>query len=218
MSDRPQVWINLAPSLDGKLAQARKRARFVMSRHSEDPRRMDALRARADALITGATNVRADDPDMLPSRLRVVVTHDGEHLSPSAKFFDRSAGGEPIVAHAASMPAATRKTLGAAATLVELGATSVDVRALLEWLARERGCRTVICEGGGVMNAAFFAARAVDVLYLTIVPRILGGASAPSIVSGLGFEPDEIPDGRLVSCEQIGDELFLEYRLSWGVS
>lgn len=176
---------------------------------------MVVLRERADALVTGATNVRADDPEMTPSRLRVVVTRDGELLSPTARVFDRDIGGEAIVAHAASMPAASRRALGAVATLVELGPESVDVRALLDWLARERGCRTVLCEGGGVMNAAFFAARAVDVLYLTIVPRVLGGASAPGIVSGVGFEPDEIPDGRLVSCEQIGDELFLEYRFSW---
>ena len=179
---------------------------------------MQVLRERADALLTGATNVRADDPEMTPSRLRVVVTRDGDQLSPTARVFDRAVGGEAIVAHAASMPAASRRALGAVATLVEFGPASVDVRALLDWLARERGCRTVLCEGGGVLNAAFFAARAVDVLYLTIVPRVLGGASAPGIVSGAGFEPDEIPDARLVSCEQIGDELFLEYRFSWALA
>jgi riboflavin biosynthesis pyrimidine reductase len=71
---RPRVLCNFAPSIDGKIAPARKRRPFVMSRHGEDPRRMHSLRARGDAVVIGSSNLRADDPDLLPSRLRVVVT------------------------------------------------------------------------------------------------------------------------------------------------
>jgi hypothetical protein len=35
------------------------------------------------------------------------------------------------------------------------------------------------------------------------------------MVDGTGFLPDEIPDPRLASVEQIGDELFLRYEVSW---
>jgi riboflavin biosynthesis pyrimidine reductase len=91
----------------------------------------------------------------------------------------------------------------------------VDVLALLAWLQRERDCRVVLCEGGGVLNARFFAARAVDEVHVTVVPRILGGAGAPTMVEGDGFEPDAIPDARLASVERIGDELFLEYAFEW---
>jgi riboflavin biosynthesis pyrimidine reductase len=66
-----------------------------------------------------------------------------------------------------------------------------------------------------VLNAALFAARAVDELHLTLVPRILGGALAPSMVAGEGFEPNAVPDGRIVSCDQLGDELFLVYEFLW---
>lgn len=212
---RPRVMINIAPSLDGKIAPARKNAPFVMSRHTEDPTRMLALRARADAVMIGATYLHAEDPDLMPSPLRLVVTRRGDHVEPTARMFDPSLGGEAIVVHAATMPDAKRRSLTTRATLVELGASDVDVLALLEWLARERNCRTVLCEGGGVLNASLFAARAVDSLYLTIVPRVLGGATAPGIISGAGFEPNEIPDPQLASCERIGDELFLEYQFSW---
>jgi riboflavin-specific deaminase-like protein len=205
----------MAPSLDGKIAPARKRAPFVMSRHPEDARRMRALRQRADAVVIGASNLRSDDPDLMPSVLRVVVTRAGEHLAPTARMFDRRLGGEAVVAHAASMPDATRTTLGGCATLVELGQSEVDISSLLAWLSRERGCRVVLCEGGGVLNARFFAARAVDEVYLTLVPRVLGGAGAPTIVEGDGFEPDDLPDARLVSIDRVGDELFLVYAFDW---
>jgi hypothetical protein len=44
----------------------------------------------------------------------------------------------------------------------------------------------------------------------------LSGA-APVIKSRtiLGFVPNSIPDARLTRCEQIGDELFVVYRLDW---
>jgi 2,5-diamino-6-(ribosylamino)-4(3H)-pyrimidinone 5'-phosphate reductase len=213
---RPRVLINMAPSVDGKIAPARKRAPFVMSRHDEDPRRMRALRSRADAVVTGATNLRVDDPDLAPSKLRVVVTRSGEQVDPGAKMFDRGLGGEAVVAHASTMSEAKRAALRGHATLVELGSSEVDVLALLGWLGRERGCRIVLCEGGGVLNARLFAARAVDELHVTIVPRILGGSSAPTLVEGDGFGPDAIPDGRLVGHERIGDELFLVYAFDWG--
>jgi riboflavin-specific deaminase-like protein len=208
----------MAPSLDGKIAQARKRAPFGMSRHAEDPKRMRELRTRADAVLIGASNLRADDPDLMPSRLRVVVTRAGAQMFPSARMFDPSLGGEAVVAHTSAMSEATRANLRSHATLVELGASDVDVVRLLEWLAAERGCKVVLCEGGGVLIAALFAARAVDELCLTLVPRILGGSNAPTIVEGNGFDPDAIPDGRLTSVERVGDELFLRYEFGWPAS
>jgi riboflavin-specific deaminase-like protein len=186
-----------------------------MSRHAEDGRRMRALRARADAVVIGAGNLRADDPDLMPSRLRVVVTRTGEGVDPSARIFAAELGGEAVVAHASTMGEPRRAALRSRATLAELGASEVDVAALLAWLARERGCRVVLCEGGGVLNAQLFAARAVDELYVTLVPRVLGGARAPTMVAGDGFAPDAIPDARLAACDRVGDELFLVYEFDW---
>jgi 5-amino-6-(5-phosphoribosylamino)uracil reductase len=78
-----------------------------------------------------------------------------------------------------------------------------------------RGVRTLLCEGGGDLCSQLFAARAVDEVYLTLTPRILGGAHAPTMVDGAGFGPDEIPDATLTSMEQAGDELYLRYQINW---
>lgn len=212
---RPRVLVNMAPSIDGKIAPARKRAPFAMSREAEDPKRMRALRARADAVIIGAANLRADDPDLMPSSLRVVVTRAGDQIEPTATMFHASLGGEAVVAHASTMPDWKRAHLRECATLVELGSHDVDLLALLGWLARERACDVVVCEGGGVLLAGFFAARAVDELYVTVAPRILGGSAAPTMVEGDGFEPDAVPDARLSSVERVGDEVFLLYEYDW---
>jgi riboflavin-specific deaminase-like protein len=212
---RPRVLLNFAVSLDGKIAPARKRAPFVMSRHPEDPKRMVALRTRSDAVLIGASNLRADDPDLMPSGLRIVVSRAGDGISPTARMFDPKLGGEAIVAHSAMMSAATRRSFEHHATLLEMGASDVDMPRLLEWLTLNRTVRVLLCEGGGVLAAQLFAAKAVDELYLTMVPRVLGGANAPTPVEGSGFEPDAIPDGRLAAIDRVGDEIFLTYFFDW---
>jgi 5-amino-6-(5-phosphoribosylamino)uracil reductase len=229
-SDRPRVLLNFAASLDGKInpAPGLRAGKFMMSRGREDLRRMLSLRAEADAILIGASNLRADDPDLAipaderaarrargaPEPMRAVVTTRGEGITPAMKMFDPARGGRSVVLHAAAMPAEARARLAPVAELVELGEGVVAARDLLAWFAG-RGVRTLLCEGGGDLAAELYDARAVDELYLTLVPRVLGGARAPTLAGGLGFGGDEIPDGRLTSLERIGDELYLRYAFDW---
>lgn len=227
---RPRVLVNFATSVDGKInpAPGLRQGKFMMSRGREDFRRMVALRATADAVLIGASNLRADNPDLAippderdrrraagrPEPLRVVLTSTGAGITPDMRMFDPARGGKSIVVHAAAMPAGERQRLGAVAELAELGGERVAVQDLLAWL-HQRGVRTLLCEGGGNLCAQLFAARAVDELYVTLVPRILGGARAPTLADGPGFAPNQIPDAKLASLERDGDELYLRYDFSW---
>jgi riboflavin-specific deaminase-like protein len=228
---RPRVLVNFAASIDGKInpAPGHRAGPFVMSRNAEDGRRMVALRGRADAVVVGASNLRADDPDLAVSEperrrrreagisdpWRVVVTTRGDGLRSDMKMFDPALGGGAVVIHTGRMPESTRQALGRVARLVELGAERVAVRELLDWLQVSVGVQTLLCEGGGDLCAHFFAAQAVDELFLTVVPRVLGGARAPTLAAGPGFDPNEIPGARLGALERIGDELFLRYDFTW---
>ena len=229
--DRPRVLVNFASSIDGKInpAPGLRQGKFMMSRHREDFRRMVALRAQADAILIGASNLRADNPDLAiptderaarrahgtPEPARIVVTTTGEGLTPDRRMFDPALGGPSIILHAPAMPAETRARLAPVAELVQFTGERVAMSEVLIWLAG-RGFRTLLCEGGGALVAQLFAARAVDALYLTLVPRILGGARAPTLADGPGFTPDEIPDARLASLDRVGDELYLRYEFNWG--
>jgi 2,5-diamino-6-(ribosylamino)-4(3H)-pyrimidinone 5'-phosphate reductase len=231
MTARPRVLVNFAVSLDGKTnpAPGKRHGAFAMSRGKDDWRLMRELRARADAILIGATNQRVDDPGLSlspdererrraagqPLPVRIVVTRRGEGIRPEAKIFDRSIGGPTYVVHAANMPGEVRALLAPVATLIEMDATSVPMAGLLTWMRKTLGAQVVMCEGGGDLVAQLFAARAVDELYVTVVPRILGGTQAPTLAGGAGFEPDQIPDAALTSLERIGDELYLRYDFSW---
>lgn len=226
-SVRPRVLATFSTSIDGKInpVPSRRGPNFLMSQSSEDRCRTLALRTRVDAILIGANDLRTDDPELgldraererraalgQPEPFRVVVTHSGQAMGPHMRMFDRRLGGPSIVVHPAMMPAIDREILAPCARLVELGKTRVEFGELLEWLCRELAVRTLLCEGGGTVCAELFAIHAVDELFVTLVPRILGGRDAPTLAAGPGLPANDVPEGKLLSLERVGDELFLQY-------
>jgi len=67
--------------------------------------------------------------------------------------------------------------------------------------------------GGGKLVASVVAAGLVDELWLTVCPLILGGADAPTAVEGKGFLADLAPKLELLAVKQVGQEVFLHYRV-----
>jgi riboflavin biosynthesis pyrimidine reductase len=75
----------------------------------------------------------------------------------------------------------------------------------------ERGVRSVLCEGGPMLNSFLFAAGIVDELFLTLNPKILAGAAALTIVAGRELvEPVELD---LVSVAEAEGELYTRWRV-----
>src|SRR5882672_3453533 len=164
---RPRVLVNFATSIDGKisLVPGLRKGSFTMSRHHEDHRRMRKIRSSADAILVGAGNLRADNPKLALAQeerirrraagerepYRIVVTRQGEGVLPDRKMFDPKLGGDSVVIHSDQMPPATRDKLGEVATLVAMGAQSVNMTRMLDWIGEELGVRTLLCEGGGMI-------------------------------------------------------------------
>ncbi|MBN2505065.1 MAG: dihydrofolate reductase family protein, partial [Verrucomicrobia bacterium] len=77
----------------------------------------------------------------------------------------------------------------------------------------------LVCEGGGVLNAALLRGGLVDELHVTIAPIVCGGRSAPTLADGLGAARLAGADRlrlRLMTRRRAGDELFLVYRVARG--
>jgi riboflavin biosynthesis pyrimidine reductase len=86
-----------------------------------------------------------------------------------------------------------------------LGDQRVDVTAALESLYN-LGVRDLFVEGGGTLIAELFRLGLVDDLILYIGAKIFGGASAPTLVDGPGFLPEDAPQLQLFSVEAFDDE------------
>ena len=83
---------------------------------------------------------------------------------------------------------------------------------MVRCLRRQRGIRRLHCEGGGEFFRTLVAANLIDELYLTLCPRIFGGAQAPTLTGTAGDSLPADKEWKLLKREVVGDECFLNLR------
>lgn len=184
-SARATVLVNCAVSVDGRLALAGgARARLSSP---EDLVRVQRLRAEVDAVLVGVGTVLLDDPslrvhwDLLgrpPGKEPTRIVVDSTGRTPAgAKVLD---GAQPTMVattrHCArSFPPHVRR--------VELGEQQVDLARLLAELPA-LGVRSVLVEGGAAILASVARGGLFDRWTVYCAPRLIGGATAPSMIAG----------------------------------
>lgn len=221
---RPRTLLSCAVSLDGCLDDASPE-RLILS-GPEDLDEVDALRARADAILVGAGTIRADDPRLLirderrvaarvaegrpPHPLRVTVTATGR-LDPAARFF--TGPGTPLVyAPAAAVPAA-RRNLGERAVVIDAGAR-LSLPEVLADLQAERQVALLLAEGGARMLRDLLAADLADELRLAIAPFFVGDARAPRFALPARYPHASGDPVTLLSLRRVGTVAVHHYRLT----
>ena len=193
-----------------------------------DHRRFELLRRVSDVVLVGAGTVRdegygplrvsepsaawRDEHGMPRHPVFAIVSHQLD-LDPSSPIFTAPAEDEtlprPIIVtttrRADGEDPALRDRLAEVADLLEVGEYRVDLAAAVDAL-RERGLRSILCEGGPSLVGAALAADVVDELCVTIAPSLEAG-DARRIAHG-----DTPPRGmRLVEVLRSGDTLLLRY-------
>jgi diaminohydroxyphosphoribosylaminopyrimidine deaminase/5-amino-6-(5-phosphoribosylamino)uracil reductase len=199
---RPFVLVKAGLTLDGRIATASGRSRWITS----GPQRRQArwLRRLHDAVLVGVGTVLADDPLLLPSpRTRRPFTRvvlDTRLRLPASSRLARSASSRSPVLVLSSSPEPTRRLalVAEGVTVVEVAEDEgrVGLAAALAALG-ERGIASVMVEGGSEVLGGFLAARLLDQVALFRAPLLLGGRGSRPAFGG----PDP---------EQVGDALRLE--------
>lgn len=223
----PFTFINVATTVDGKLAPANRR--FVPFGSKRDLDLLYRLRADSDAVIAGARTVDCAPGQYGPGpekyrrqrvkagraefNLRVIVSGAGT-LSPKADIF-RHRFSPIIVLTTARASVRNLRRLRSVADDVEMfGDEQLDFAAAFDWLREKWNVQRLLCEGGGELNAALLRAELVDEIYQTVCPLIFGGSGAPTLVDGAGIT--DVKDAlrlRLKSVIRVGQEIFLVYRV-----
>ena len=191
-----------------------------------DKRRLQKVRAGADAVLAGRGTVATDSMSMGLSRLdlrkeraslglppeplRVIVSNTG-NLDPGWKAFKDS--GSPLVVFSTRrMPAPLRPAIAHKAELFLFSGRTVDLRKALEILRGEFGVQRLVCEGGGTLLRSLATLDLVDGIFLTVAPVIFGGRLAPTL-TGLPGEFLEPPrEFEVVRQAVLDGECFLELR------
>ncbi|MGH2680212.1 MAG: dihydrofolate reductase family protein [Actinomycetota bacterium] len=100
------------------------------------------------------------------------------------------------------------------AAIIDVGdADGVDVRLAIEEL-RDRGFRRILAEGGPTLMGSMLEAGAVDQLFLTISPTLIGGGSGRPPLTDAADLLDSGQGMRLLSIRRAEDYLFLRYELT----
>lgn len=236
-SDRPHVVTNFVASVDGIVAidPPRGTGADVSGGDAHDRAVMGLLRAVADAVIIGAGNLRAEGdhvwtaericPELAPAYaalraaqgkppapLQVVVSGTGDVDLSRAVFSGEAPALVVSTAAGASRLAAQRSRVPVAVPEPEPGRGWIPLRAVLAAAGLGPGA-LVLAESGPSSTARYLEEGAVDELFLTRAPILVGrGGARPvlGLVEGRFFPP-RTPPLQLVSARRRGSFLFLRY-------
>jgi diaminohydroxyphosphoribosylaminopyrimidine deaminase/5-amino-6-(5-phosphoribosylamino)uracil reductase len=199
---RPFVLLKSALTLDGRIATAAGRSRWITS--AAQRRQARWLRRLHDAVLVGIGTALADDPLLLPSprtrrpALRVVLD-SRLRLSPGSRLARTAGTRSPVLAFSCAPSPARRRALeraGVEVAVVPGEGGRVSLPAALAALAA-RGVTSLMVEGGGEVLGSFLADRLLDQVALFRAPLLLGGRRSRAAFGG----PDPL---------RVGDALRLE--------
>jgi riboflavin-specific deaminase-like protein len=212
---RPYLGINMVASLDGK-ATLDWRTKGLST--EVDRRLFHHLRTQADAVMVGAGTAREERYGRMTKNDELRDKRVAEGRTPEALAVVVSGRlGLPVDLPLLNDPEQTvliatgaEHSLDGVRGAVEYARVGDDLPRLLAELP-ERGVRSVLCEGGPMLNSFLFAAGLVDELFLTMNPKVVGGAAALTIVAGRELvEPVELD---LVSVAEAEGELYTRWRV-----
>lgn len=186
---RPHVILSAAISIDGKIAT---KTGYSKLSSKTDTVRLHKVRSKADAILVGRNTVSIDDP-LLTVRyakgknpIRVVADSRAE-ISPNSRIIRTSGRVPTIIAVSESAPEKNLSRLAKhPVKILVAGKKQVDLKMLLSALKRQN-IRTVLAEGGGVLNWELVSQGLVDELIITVTPYLVGGRNAVTLLEGEGF-------------------------------
>ena len=213
--DRPYLLLNFATTLDGRAA-INGRSGPIGS--ATDTEMLQRLRTRVDAVMIGAGTMRAErygrmvaDPQLRAYRERTGLAHDPLAVIISNRFelpwdagLFTNGGGRVVIFTASDQDPPETVT----PVRVIRHPDGVDLDLAMEWLRKERGIRSVLCEGGPTLHGRLREGGLADELFLTIAPKIAGG-EGPRVLEGALPDVDNVELAWLLESDS---ELFARYR------
>src|SRR3954454_19479195 len=212
--DRPYLVLNFATTLDGRAAIA---GRSGPIGSETDTEMLQRLRTRVDAVMIGAGTMRAErygrmvsDPQFRAYRERTGLAHDPLAVIVSNRLevpwdagLFTDGGGRVVIFTASDQDPPETAT----PVTVIRHPDGVDLDEALEWLLKERGIKSILCEGGPTLHGRLREDGLADELFLTIAPKIAGG-EGPRVLEGALQDVDNVELAWLLESES---ELFARY-------
>jgi diaminohydroxyphosphoribosylaminopyrimidine deaminase/5-amino-6-(5-phosphoribosylamino)uracil reductase len=177
----PFVTLKVAQSLDGKIADAAGRSRWISNEQAR--RLVHRWRWQSDAVLVGIGTILADDPQLTvreetgPQPRRIVVdTH--LRIPPAAKILNDDHVAQTIImiGHECKEHEKMAEIQNRGARIWPIRTTaagSLDMRHLVERIGQE-GIASVLVEGGRRLFSSLLESRFADRLKCFVAPKLLG--------------------------------------------
>jgi len=196
----PYVILKMASSLDGRTAMANGESKWITGELSRQE--VHKLRASCGAIVTGIGTVLADDPSLtvrLPDATLAEMNLTSESTQPLRVILDPNLK-TPLDARMLSLTGRTIlvtsneafdsqsdkvKALSAQKAevlVVPCQEDRLDIKSVLQYLAKEEQINHVMVESGAVVAGAFMQSGLVNELHSFIAPSLLGDQAKPMLV------------------------------------
>ena len=211
---KPYVILSAATSIDGKIATKTGDSNFSSQ---QDIIRLHKLRSKVDAILVGKNTVLQDNP-LLTVRfakgknpIRIILDSKGS-ISKTSQILQTSDKIPTIIAVSRNISKSNLMKLhNFPVEVIIVGKNSVNISLLLKKLY-DKKIKTVLVEGGGIINWEFIHKNLFDELIITLSPFLVGGIDAVSVIQGQGFRKvSNSPNLKLKSIQRLKNHLVLSY-------
>jgi 5-amino-6-(5-phosphoribosylamino)uracil reductase len=209
----------LAITLDGKIGFA-DTEKYTKLGTNRDIQHLKHIRDLADTMLMGGKTFRAyPKPHMGQDETRlkrhVILTKEVtlEKFTPNLPLFHSPVAEQPNqIVFVSNIKPSNEVCKHFPETVHWLDFSDQSIPNLLKAL-QQLGSTSILVEGGGEVVRMMLDAEALDELYLTLCPKIIGGTEAPILCGGPSLKSiDPVWEFELLSTRIESSEVFLHYR------
>ncbi len=216
VNSKPKITLSAAITLDGKIGQKNKH--IVLSSKS-DKIRVHKLRAKFDAILVGKNTVYQDDP-LLTVRyvkgknpIRIILDSHGTIKNDSRIIKTCKRVPTIIVVSQLISKSNLNRLQKLPIDVIICGKNQVNITKLLSILSK-KGIKTILLEGGGILNRSFLKKNLIDQMIIALTPFILGSENTVNLFEGMSFPALKMKlPLKLKNVEKSGNEIILKYNI-----
>lgn len=189
----PFVTAKAAVSLDGKISTKKFSSQWISTPQTREY--IHLLRGEYDALMIGVNTLIKDDPlltirhpNWKGKRLTRIILDSHLRFPLKARIISTLWQGKILVFTTQNAPPKKADALRKSGVeIVILPSPRIALKKVLSWLGQHE-VSSLLVEGGARLLTSMFVEKLVDKVFVSISPKLIGGAKAPSLFQGKGVD------------------------------
>ena len=225
--EKPYIYTNFVSTVDGKVQVVTDWKSYWPIGSETDHKVLTELRAFSDVLIHGSGIAKLSPfvTKVQNPYLKKIRTSLGKNEilpyavlsnNPDKKLISHLknyAGGKALLF--TSKKSIVPEDYDLHVNLVRVGQDKIDIKEVVNYLTTKLKAKRILMEGGPTLFGSFLEKELIDEIFLTVAPKIFGNETEKtlSLVENRLLPKEKVINLNLASVKQIGDELYLRYKL-----